>query len=121
MAAPNDHRLHADGLDVEPEAVAGALRDGDVQLVDVREPHEWDAGRIAGARHIELGEIAGEAGSLDRARPVVFYCRVGGRSTMAADAFRRAGFEAYSMAGGLVAWDERGLPIEPAGGHVADH
>jgi hydroxyacylglutathione hydrolase/adenylyltransferase/sulfurtransferase len=121
MAAPNDHRLQAEGLDVEAETVAGAMRDSDVQLVDVREDHEWAAGRIAGARHIELGQIAAEAGSLDPSRPVVFYCRVGGRSTMAADAFRRAGFEAYSLAGGLMAWDERGLPLEPDGGHVAGH
>ena len=121
MEAPNDHRLNADGLDVEPEAVAGALRDGDIQLVDVREDHEWEAGRIAGARHVELAQIAAEAESLDRHRPIVFYCRVGGRSTMAADAFRRAGFEAYSLAGGLVAWDERGLPLEPGDGHVAGH
>jgi hydroxyacylglutathione hydrolase/adenylyltransferase/sulfurtransferase len=121
MAAPNDHRLHADGLDVEPENVADALRDGSVQLVDVREDHEWEAGRIAGARHVELAQIAAEAGSLDSAKPVVFYCRVGGRSTMAADAFRRAGFDAYSMAGGIMAWDERGLPLEPDGGHVAGH
>jgi rhodanese-related sulfurtransferase len=121
MSAPNDRRLNADGLDVDPENVADALRDGDVQLVDVREDHEWEAGRIAGARHVELAQIAAEAGSLDAGRPVVFYCRVGGRSTMAADAFRRAGFEAYSLAGGLVGWDERGLPLEPDDGHVADH
>jgi hydroxyacylglutathione hydrolase/adenylyltransferase/sulfurtransferase len=120
MAAAND-RLHAEGLDVEPERVADALGQGDVQLVDVREDHEWEAGRIAGARHVALAEIAAEAGSLDRERPVVFYCRVGGRSTMAADAFRRAGFDAYSMAGGLVAWNERRLPLEPGDGHVADH
>jgi rhodanese-related sulfurtransferase len=116
-----DHRLNSDGLDVEPENVADAVRDGGVQLVDVREDHEWEAGRIAGARHIELARIAVEAGSLDAATPVVFYCRVGARSTMAADALRRAGFDAYSMAGGIMAWDERGLPLEPDDGRVADH
>jgi hydroxyacylglutathione hydrolase/adenylyltransferase/sulfurtransferase len=121
MSAANDHRLDADGLDVEPENVAAAVRSGDVQLVDVREDHEWEAGRIAGARHVELAQIAAEAGSLDHSKPVVFYCRVGARSTMAADAFRRAGFDAYSMAGGILAWDERGLPLEPDDGHVANH
>jgi rhodanese-related sulfurtransferase len=40
---------------------------------------------------------------------------------MAANAFRRAGFEAYSMVGGLSAWDAQGLPLVPEGGHVADH
>jgi rhodanese-related sulfurtransferase len=40
---------------------------------------------------------------------------------MAADAFRRAGYDAYSMDGGITAWQERGLPLEPADGAVADH
>jgi rhodanese-related sulfurtransferase len=40
---------------------------------------------------------------------------------MAAQAFRRAGFEAYSMAGGVEAWHEAGLPLDPADGHVAPH
>lgn len=93
----------------------------DVQLVDVREPYEHAAGRIAGARHIEVSRLAEEAGRLDPARPVCFYCRVGGRSWMAATAFRRAGLDAYSMAGGLEAWAQRGLPLEPSDGYVADH
>ena len=113
--------MDADGLDVEPGTVASALREGDVQLVDVREDNEWEAGRIAGARHVALGRVAAEAESLDRQRPVVFYCRVGARSTMAADAFRRAGFDAYSLAGGLEAWDQQGLPLEPDDGRVASH
>jgi hydroxyacylglutathione hydrolase/adenylyltransferase/sulfurtransferase len=40
---------------------------------------------------------------------------------MAADAFRRAGFDAYSLAGGLLAWERQGLPLEPADGRVASH
>jgi rhodanese-related sulfurtransferase len=107
--------------DIEPQAVAEALREGDVQLVDVREDHEWQAGRIGGARHITLGEVATQADTLDPSRRLVFYCRVGGRSTMAADAFSRAGFDAYSMSGGIVEWDARGLPLEPDDGHVAEH
>jgi len=106
---------------MEPQAVADALEQGDVQLVDVREDYEWEAGRIAGARHIGLGEVAAQAQTLDPSRPLVFYCRSGARSTMAADAFARAGFDAYSMSGGLLAWDERGLPLEPDDGHVAEH
>ena len=99
----------ADEIDVSPERVAELHREGGVQLIDVREDYEWDAGRIAGARHVELGRVAAEAASIDRERPVVFYCRVGSRSGMAAQAFRGAGYEAYSMVGGLAAWDERGL------------
>jgi rhodanese-related sulfurtransferase len=108
-------------IDVQPADVAERHAAGEVQLIDVREDYEWDAGRIAGARHVVLGEVAAQAQTLDRERPVVFYCRVGGRSTMAASAFRRAGFDAYSMDGGLEAWAERGLPLEPDDGEVAAH
>ena len=77
--------------------------------------------RIAGARHIALERLTSEADSLDRDRPVLFYCRVGSRSNMAAQAFRRAGFDAYSMDGGLTEWDRRDFPLEPEDGTVADH
>jgi rhodanese-related sulfurtransferase len=105
-------------IDVTPEQVEGMR---DAQLIDVREDNEWDAGRIERARHIALGEVAAQADSIDRERPVVFYCRVGSRSTMAAQAFRRAGYDAYSMGGGLEAWAAEGHPLEPAGGTVAQH
>jgi rhodanese-related sulfurtransferase len=108
-------------VDITPERVKELQREGDVQLVDVREDYEWEAGRIEGARHVELGRVAAEAESIDRDTPVVFYCRVGSRSAMAANAFRQAGYEAYSMAGGLVAWDQQGLGLEPDEGTVADH
>jgi rhodanese-related sulfurtransferase len=108
-------------IDVDPAEVDRRRADGGVQLIDVREGYEWEAGRIAGARHVELAEVAAQAGSIDREQPVVFYCRTGARSTMAADAFRRAGYDAYSMAGGLVAWAREGRPLEPEGGEVAAH
>jgi rhodanese-related sulfurtransferase len=106
-------------VELDPRQVA-EMRD-DLQLVDVREPYEWAAGRIAGARHIEMADLAAEATSLDRERPVVFYCRVGSRSGMAAQAFRRAGYEAYNLSGGLEAWAADGLPLEPPDGEVAPH
>jgi rhodanese-related sulfurtransferase len=121
MGAPNDHVFHADDIDVTPERVADLHRDGTIQLVDVREGYEWEEGRIAGARHVELERVASEAPTIDKDRPVVFYCRLGARSGMAANAFRRAGYDAYSMVGGITAWDERGLPLEPDDGRVAEH
>ena len=108
-------------IDVDPDRARELIEAGDVQLVDVRERHEWDAGRIAGARHIEIERLPSEAESLDRDRPVLFYCRSGSRSTMAAAAFRRAGYDAYSVDGGLLEWDRRGLPLEPDDGTVAGH
>jgi rhodanese-related sulfurtransferase len=113
------HPFQDTGVDVDAERASSAIAAGDVQLVDVREPYEWDAGRIAGARRIGLDRLAAEAESLDRATPLLFYCRVGSRSAMAAGAFRQAGFDAYSLDGGLVEWERRGLPLEPGDGSVA--
>jgi rhodanese-related sulfurtransferase len=108
-------------IDVSVDDVAARQRAGAVQLIDVRETYEWDAGRIAGARHVELADVPAQAATIDRETPVVFYCRVGGRSAMAATAFRQAGYDAYSMDGGIAAWAERGLPLEPDDGEVAPH
>jgi rhodanese-related sulfurtransferase len=107
--------------DLSPEQVQEAVREGQAQLVDVRESYEYEAGRIAGARHIELVRLADEAHTLPGDRPVVFYCRTGSRSAVATQAFRASGLDAYNLAGGLTAWAERGLPIDPPGGRVADH
>jgi hydroxyacylglutathione hydrolase/adenylyltransferase/sulfurtransferase len=109
-------------LEVSPEVVGEWLEEeATLQLIDVRETYEHDAGHIAQARHIELERLASQAETIDRERRVVFQCRVGARSAMAAQAFRAAGYEAYSMQGGLTAWAEKGLPLSPDGGYVADH
>jgi len=107
--------------DITPAEAEALVREHDAQLIDVREDQEWDAGRIGGARHVVLGEVAAQAATIDQERPVVFYCRVGARSAMAADAFRRGGYDAYSLAGGLEAWAAEGRPLEPEDGTVADH
>lgn len=111
--------MAVDENDLEPERVAELHGRGELQLVDVREGYEHDAGRIAGDRHIELSELSDAAGSLDRDRPIVFYCRSGARSGMAAEAFRASGFDARNLSGGLIAWTERRLPLEPEDGTVA--
>jgi rhodanese-related sulfurtransferase len=108
-------------VDVTPERTRELHASGDVQLVDVREQYEWEAGRIAGARHIPVAELTQQADTLDRERPVVFYCRSGSRSSMATQAFNASGFDAHNMSGGILAWDSSGLPLEPDGGSVANH
>lgn len=95
------------------------IEDG-AQLIDVRVDHEWDAGHIAGAKHLPLAELAERTGELDRDRPVVLYCRGGTRSTMATDALADAGFDAAKLSEGIVGWDEADLPLEPEGGYVAE-
>jgi rhodanese-related sulfurtransferase len=99
---------------------ARELIEGGAQLVDVRADHEWDAGRIAGAKHIPLAELAQRAGEIDRDRPVVLYCRGGNRSTMAAAALEAAGYDARKLTEGITGWAEAGLPLEPDDGYVAE-
>jgi rhodanese-related sulfurtransferase len=105
--------------EMSPKQADELIREGDAQLVDVREPYEHDAGRIAGSLHIELQSLPEEAAALDRERPILFYCRSGSRSALAADAFAASGYDARNLDGGLEAWVAAGLPIEPSGGHVA--
>jgi len=104
--------------DLEPKAVSQMLLKEGVQLVDVRQPEEHEAGRIARSILIELERLPAEAGTLDRDRPLVFYCRSGSRSALATQAFADAGFDAHNLGGGLLAWVAAGLPIEPDGGYV---
>jgi hydroxyacylglutathione hydrolase/adenylyltransferase/sulfurtransferase len=111
----------SDNIELTADEARRRFDAGEVQIVDVREPYEWDAGRIAGAKHIELERLAGRADELPKDKPVIFQCRVGRRSALATDAFRAVGFDAYNMRGGIEAWANDGLPLEPEGGTVADH
>ncbi len=106
--------------DYSPQEVQKLLAEGEIQLIDVRAGYEHEAGRIAGDRLIELQTLASEAGTVDRSRPVVFYCRSGARSAMATQAFAQAGYDAHNMTGGLLDWEAAGLPLAPDGGYVAD-
>ena len=82
------------------------------RIVDVREPAELDEdGRVPGAAHIPLGQLSERAAEL-AGEPVVLICRSGTRSAMAADALRASGYEAYSVDGGIIAWEAAGLPVE---------
>src|ERR671928_1401428 len=107
--------------ELSPERVAELLADGGAQVIDVREPYEREAGRIPGTLHIELERLASQAERISRQTPVVFYCRLGARSGMAAQAFRTAGYEAFNLTGGITAWHDAGLPLQPEGGRVAEH
>ena len=94
---------------MDPQTVADSVER--VQLVDVRLRNEWEAGHIDGAVHIPEDDLADRAGELDRSRPVVTVCRVGARSSEAAEWLRGEGFDADSLDGGLLAWKWAGLPL----------
>ncbi len=106
--------------EIAPQRAAALIEAGDAELIDVRRPYEWEAGRIEGARHIEVNDLTGEAESISRDGTVIFYCRSGSRSALAAAAFRQAGWDARNLAGGLRAWVEHGLPLDPPDGQVAE-
>ena len=107
-------------IEVSPQRTKEMLDAGEAVVVDVREDYEREAGHIEGSRHIELERLASQAESLPRDKPIVFQCRLGARSAMAAQAFRASGYDAWSMAGGLQRWHDEGLPVA-GGGRVADH
>jgi rhodanese-related sulfurtransferase len=101
---------------ITPEEAVHLLAHDDIDLVDVREPHEWASGHIPGARHVPLGTLLrdpehGVRRGRDRA---IFVCAHGIRSLTAAAAASLRGCEkAYSLDGGVAAWADAGLPIEP--------
>jgi rhodanese-related sulfurtransferase len=99
---------------------ARELIDSGAQVVDVRTAVEHAESHISGAAHIPLDRLDQEsAEALRTDKPVLVYCRGGNRSEMAAEALRNSGYDAHSIDGGLVAWDEAGLPLEPEGAPVA--
>jgi rhodanese-related sulfurtransferase len=109
-----------EAIHLPPKRVAELAESGEAELIDVRRDYEWESSHIEGARHVEVNALTSQADSIPRDRPVVFVCRGGSRSGMAADAFREAGYDAYNMEGGLRAWVDEGLPLEPEGGELAE-
>lgn len=107
-----------------PEVTAEEAKtkiDGGSQLVDLRTEVEFEAGHIPGARHIPVADVQRESASLSKDEPVVLYCRTGNRSGPVADAFAASGWDAHSIQGGVVAWDQAGLGLDPADGSVAEN
>lgn len=106
-------------------AELAALQARGAPVIDVREPAEYGAGHVPGAVSIPRGVLEFEVdghpavnGERDpalahRDRPVVLYCRSGGRSALAAEALLRLGFaQPLSLAGGFMAWSEQGHAVE---------
>lgn len=97
-------------------AQAAAMADTGAVLLDVREPHEWQAGHAPKARHIPLAHLARRAGELPHGRGVVTVCRSGARSARAAALLAGDGREVSNLAGGMHAWARAGLPVVARGG-----
>jgi adenylyltransferase/sulfurtransferase len=85
----------------------------DFTLIDVREPYEWQIGRIEGARLDPLGEIQDALATLDPAKEIVVYCRSGKRSADAVRQLNAAGFRATNVTGGILRWSDEVDPSIP--------
>ncbi|QCK85910.1 rhodanese-like domain-containing protein [Phreatobacter aquaticus] len=97
---------------ISPEDAHRRHTAGEVELVDVREAHEWESGHIPGARHAALSTLDAKIHELPRDRPLVLYCLSGMRSGRALKMCQNAGFtDVASMAGGIGAWRHRGYPV----------
>lgn len=88
----------------------------DLHLLDVREPEEWQAGHIAGSRHIPLGQLRGRLGELPKDKTILAVCRSGSRSDSATRGLRTLGYTVENLEGGVMAWKQAGLPLEAEGG-----
>ena len=101
--------------EIEPRSLEDRL--ADVQVIDVREPDEFDGplGHIPSAKLIPLGELAERTGEVSGDRPVVTVCRAGGRSAHATIILRRAGFDRIAnLTGGMIRWHAERCPVEGA-------
>lgn len=109
------------GHQKSPAEIEQLIRgEGGCRLIDVRQEYEFDAAHLAGAERIGLEELADRRGELDESEPVIFYCRVGTRSDMAAEAFMAAGYDVSTIKGGITAWVVEGKEIEPEDGYVSE-
>ncbi len=92
--------------DITPRELAAKLQNGeDVVMVDVREPHEWNAGHLESAQHIPLAQVPQRLSEIPNDREVVMICRSGSRSERARQFLAQSGFtRVKNLVGGMQRW-----------------
>ncbi len=90
-------------------------RGDDIQIIDVREPDEFEIGRIPDSKLIPLAQVLNRASEIDPERETVVHCKMGGRSARAIEALQRSGFQGHLMnlKGGITAWSNEVDPSVP--------
>jgi molybdopterin/thiamine biosynthesis adenylyltransferase/rhodanese-related sulfurtransferase len=92
--------------EIQPAQLASRLEKGEkLEIIDVREPYEWEIGHLPGARLVPLSRIPEEIPRLDKRRETILYCKAGARSRFAAQQLADAGVtEVRNLAGGILRW-----------------
>jgi len=100
--------------EITPSELAERIaRKDDFELIDVREPYEWNITHLPNAKLIPLGTLASQLSTLDNTREIVVYCRSGKRSMDAAKQLAAAGFRVTNLAGGTLRWSDDVDPSVP--------
>lgn len=105
--------------EVDVTEAARRSEQGEAVLLDVREDEEWQAGHAPQARHLPMSAIQERLAEVPQDRPLLAICRSGDRSGQVTAALERIGYEIDNVAGGMKAWANAGLPLDPPGGKVA--
>lgn len=113
MASFRDLLAHAKGsiTEVTPAEAESIIAKGNVVVLDVREPDEYDQGALPNALHIPRGHLEAqiEGKVTDRDQEIVVYCAGGVRSAFAAKTLHELGYSnVHSMAGGFGKWKDEG-------------
>jgi len=108
-------RRGAGGATVSAQEATLMMNRMDAVVLDVREQQEYQKGHIIHARNAPLSRLETQTGELQklRTKPVIVACENGSQSGRAASMLRKQGFEkVHTLAGGLAAWRQAGLPVE---------
>jgi len=114
-AAPEPAAMTSSETEITPVALKARLDRGDkVQIIDVREPNEYQINRIPGSVLIPLGEIPRRYAELDPENELIMQCKMGARSAKAADFLRSVGFKkVLNLQGGILEWIDKVDPSQP--------
>ena len=100
--------------EIQPDDARKQVEAGSANLMDVREENDWRQGHARGATHLSRGviELQIEEQVPDVKQPIICYCGGGSRSALVAESLQKMGYEnVRSLAGGLRAWKDAGLPM----------